>query len=55
MRDTGQSALPGDGEAVVAGVRLPAGKRISPVRVPGHRVDPWVRRGTPQGHQVVVL
>ncbi|MCW2892930.1 MAG: hypothetical protein JWO75_2419 [Actinomycetia bacterium] len=29
-RVTGPWALPGDGEAVVAGVRLPAGKRMAP-------------------------
>ena len=30
MSDAGPGALPGDGAAVVAGVRLPAGKRVAP-------------------------
>jgi hypothetical protein len=31
-RVTAQEALPADGEAVFAGVRLPAGSRIAPAR-----------------------
>jgi hypothetical protein len=31
-RVTAHEALPGDGEAVISGVRLPAGKRIAPAR-----------------------